>query len=230
MTWALRERWAASTFEGRETRLLCGSPVLGWEASPAHERGTKKMLRLRRLARDPVRLRLLAVLPLVIASTLVLTGCEKLTGGGWIASLTPGEKATFGFSARCKDSTDALGVPVALLYEGQFEFDDHAGNPQVVRVHGDIEPQGFANVPGSTCQDVANEPDVLMTGIFAGTYRTQPKMGPSSEGEFAVQVFDNGEGATIDDDFLCVHLVGFAIGGLVYDNCGDVEGGNIQVH
>jgi hypothetical protein len=227
--WALKGRWAASTFEGRETRLLCGSPVFGREASPAHERGTKKMLRLRRLARDPVRLRLLAVLPLVIVSTLVLTGCEKLTGGGWIPSLAPGEKATFGFSARCRDSTDALGLPVALLYEGQFEFDDHAANPQVVRVHGDIEPPVFANVPG-TCQDVANELDVMMTGIFSGTYRTQPKMGPSSEGEFGVQVFDNGQGATIDDDVLCVDLVGFAVGGLAYHNCGDVEGGNIQVH
>jgi hypothetical protein len=184
------------------------------------------MLRLRRLARDPVRLRLLAVLPLVIASTLVLTGCEKLTGGGWIPSLMPGEKATFGFSAKCRDGTTALGLPVALLYEGQFEFDDHSANPQVVRVHGNVEPLDFANVVGQTCQDVANEPDVLMTGVFGGTYRTQPKVGPSNTGEFLVEVIDGGEGGTINGDFFCVDLVG----GVTYTNCGDVQGGNIQVH
>lgn len=165
-----------------------------------------------------------AFMLVLVAFAFVVTGCEKLTGGGWIPSLMPGEKATFGFSAKCRDGTDELGNPVAQLFEGQFEFDDHAANPLVVRVHGDVEPQAFLNAPGQTCQDVASEP--LPVGRFGGTYRTQPKVGPSNTGEFLVTVIDGGEGGTINGDFICVELVG----GVTYNNCNDVQGGNIQVH
>jgi hypothetical protein len=186
------------------------------------------MLRPWKLVGGTGRLRLSAFALGVIAFAFVVTGCEKLTGGGWIPSLMPGEKATFGFSARCKDSTTDLGVPVALLYEGQFEFDDHAADPRVVRVHGDVDPQALSNVVGQTCADVANDTDVLshVVGEFGGTYRTQPKVGPIYTGDFVVDVFDGGEGGTINGDMIGVHLSG----GVTYNNVGEVQGGNIQVH
>jgi hypothetical protein len=179
------------------------------------------------LARIPGRLRLLAVIPVVVAFAFVVTGCDKLTGGGWIPSLAPslalGQKATFGFNARCKNTT-VDGAPFAVLYEGQFEFDDHAANP-LVRVHGDVEPMTLAG----RCEDFPGVPDdfsdlLALLPAFSGTYRTQPSVVPSLQGNFVVKVFDGGEPGKFND-FICVTLSG----GLNYTNCDFVQGGNIQV-
>jgi hypothetical protein len=134
-----------------------------------------------------------------------------------------GGKATFGFTAKCRTRT-IEGTPTAVFYEGQFEFDDHAFNP-LVRIHGDVEPIEFFNVPGRTCRDLSRELDLETLSGFEGTYRTQPQVVPSSQGEFAVGVADAGEPG-IDGDEICVSLAG----GIVYLNCGSVRGGNIQVH
>lgn len=186
------------------------------------------MMRPLRLARGFRRLRVAGLVAVGIGVTVMLTGCAKLTGGGWIPSLVPGQKATFSFSAKCQNTT-VDGVPVARLYEGQFEFDDHAFSP-LVRVHGDVQPDAFGTVPGQTCSQVSKETALIDLSGFAGTYRTQPDIVPSLQGEFAVAVFDGGEPATINGDTICVDLVG---PGLVpvgeYFNCGVVQGGNIQV-
>jgi hypothetical protein len=184
------------------------------------------MMRRWRLTNESRRLGLLGIIPLVIASLFVLTGCEKLTGGGWIQSqsLVLGTKATFGFTAKCKNTT-IDGLPAAVFYQGQFESDDHAVNP-LIRVHGDVEPDAFGTVPGETCKDLATELDPIMESGFRGTYRTQTQVVPSSQGEFAVFVADGGEPGTISGDFICVSLVG---PGIDYLNCNVVQGGNIQV-
>ena len=86
--------------------------------------------------------RLVGVVALLIAFAFLLTGCDRATGGGWIPSLSPtGGHATFAFSAKCKNST-IDGVPTAVFYQGQFDFDDHAFNP-LVRVHGVVSPDEF---------------------------------------------------------------------------------------
>jgi predicted small secreted protein len=187
------------------------------------------MMRLSRLGAESGRRPLLGLIVLVIASSFVVTGCDRLTGGGWIqsAAVLSGGKATFGFSAKCRDTT-VDGVPIAELYDGQFQFDDRSFNPRV-RVHGDVEPNVFGTAPGQTCRQVANDLHVVRQQLsgFQGTYRTQPAVVPSSEGEFAVSVFDAGEGGNLlDDDQLCVDLTG----GVTYFNCGPVQGGNIQVN
>lgn len=173
-------------------------------------------LRPRGLAGRSGRLRLLAVIPVLVTFAFVAAGCDKLKGGGWIPSLMPGQKATFGFSARCKNTT-VDSVPSVRIYEGQFEFDDHAANPLVVRVHGDVEPVTLEG----RCEDF---PDDVPASTFIGEYRTQPKVGPSSQGLFQVDVVDGGEPG-IDGDSTCVTL----FGDVAYTNCGDVQGGNIQV-
>jgi hypothetical protein len=176
------------------------------------------MLRSRRTGR------LLGTMPVVIVLAFVLTGCDTLRGGGWIqsASLSLGEKATFGFTARCKTRHEN-GLPTAVFYEGQFEYDDHGANP-LVRIHGNVEPNEFFSLPGQTCQDAATEPDLPMS-TFAGTYRTQPRVRPSVQGDFQVFVADGGEPGSINGDEICVSLSG----GIIYMNCGIVQGGNVQV-
>jgi hypothetical protein len=180
-----------------------------------------------RLAQRPRRLCVARPVALGIVVTVMLTGCASLKGGGWIPSLSLGQKATFGFSAKCQDTT-IEGVPVARLYEGQFEFDDHSFSP-LVRVHGDVEPDVFGTVPEETCSQVSKETALMNLSGFRGTYQTQPDVVPSLQGEFAVAVFDGGEPATINGDMICVDLVGPGLPVAGYTNCGVVQGGNIQI-
>jgi hypothetical protein len=187
------------------------------------------MMRLSRLGAESGRRSLLGIIALVIASAFVVSGCDRLTGGGWIesAALLADGKANFGFSAKCRNTT-VDGVPVAELYDGQFQFDDRAFNPRV-RIHGDIEPiPVFGTVVGQTCRQVASDLHLVpqMLSGFQGTYRTQPEVVPAATGEFVVTVFDGGEGGILDDDEICVDLAG----GITYMNCGAVQGGNIQVN
>jgi hypothetical protein len=188
------------------------------------QRKVERMMRLSR-PRAVTGRYLLGIVLLAIASSLVLTGCDRLTGGGWINSLNvvSGGRATFAFSARCRDTTVG-GVPVAELYDGQFQFDDRGFNP-VVWVHGDVDPNVFGTVPGETCRQVASETELVPLSGFQGTFRTKPGVFPVGQGEFSVAVFDGGEGQSIDDDVICVDLAG----GVTYTNCGPVRGGNIQV-
>jgi hypothetical protein len=180
-----------------------------------------------RLARMRRQLRVAGPVALGIVATVMLTGCASLTGGGWIPSLALGQKATFAFSAKCQDTT-VDGLPVAQLYEGQFQFDDHFFSP-LVRVHGDVEPDPFGTMPGETCSQVSKETALVNLSGFRGTYQTQPDIPPSLQGEFAVAVFDGGEPATINGDTICVDLVGPGLPVAEYLNCGVVQGGNIQV-
>jgi hypothetical protein len=182
----------------------------------------------------PGRLRLFGLIPLVLALAFMATGCTKMTGGGWIPSLSPasGEKATFGFTAKCKTTT-VLGVPTAVLHEGQFQFHDHGLN---VDVHGTVQPVDFFSVPGMTCKQLAaSDPNLLGLGQFAGTYRTQPGMTPSHEGEFVIGVSDAGKPPGIDPvtgelgaDGVCIDLAGVSEV-FSYANCGELQGGEIKI-
>jgi hypothetical protein len=181
------------------------------------------MMRPRIFRRGSENRRTLGVIAVLIALAFLLTGCDRVTGGGWIPSLSPtGGRATFSFTAKCRNRT-IDGIPTAVFYEGQFEFDDHGFNP-LVRVHGDVEPVEFFNVPEQSCRDLSRELDLVTLTGFQGTYRTQPQVLPGSQGEFAVAVFDGGESG-INGDEICVSLAG----GIEYLNCGVVQGGNIQV-
>jgi hypothetical protein len=183
------------------------------------------MLRPWRLVKDRPRVRLLGVIPVVIAFAFVASGCDTLTGGGWIQSLslTLGQRASFSFTARCQ-TTRVDGIQMAEFYDGQFEFSDQAFDP-LVRVHGDVEPAVFDSEPGTCSEFKKAELNTLMASGFQGTYRTKSQ--PSSQGEFVVGVADGGEPATISGDFICVSLFG---PGIDYTNCGIVQGGNLQVH
>ena len=185
------------------------------------------MLRPSLLTRGPKQRRTLAVIPLALALALVASGCDKLTGGGWIqsATLVVGQKASFSFIAHCKTSTTA-GVPTANFYDGEFEFSDQSFNP-LLRIHGDINPAPvFGELPGVSCAEFKKtDLDPIMASGFEGVYRTQPSVTPAMQGSFVVTVFDGGEPATIAGDTICISLDG----AFTYANCGVVQGGNIQV-
>jgi len=184
------------------------------------------MLRGSRLTGGSRRGRLLLIIPVIIAAAFITSGCDKLTGGGWIqsASVFVDGKATFSLSARCQ-TTWLDGIPTASFYDGQFEYDDHVFNP-VIRVHGDVNPFQFGGVPGETCrQFTKTDLSFLLASGFAGTYRTQPQVVPALTGDFVVGVVDGGNPSSIDGDFICVSLAG----GIDYSHCGDVQGGNITI-
>jgi hypothetical protein len=146
------------------------------------------------------------------------SGCDKVTGGGWIVSFgNPLEKATFGFSAKCRNRT-VNSTPVAVLYEGQLEY-QHKGAD--IRIHGDVEPNQFVQFEGMTCQQIKDQPpSIAGVGMFNGIYRAQTGGG---QGDFGVQVFDSGEPGVNGDTF-CIMLTG----AIEHANCGSVQGGNIQ--
>jgi hypothetical protein len=170
--------------------------------------------------------RLFAVVPLVVAVAFVASGCDRLTGGGWIDSAMPlsGGKASFSFTAHCSNTT-IDGIPAAEFYDGQFEFTDTAFDPGL-RIHGDIQPFGGVE-PGTTCSQFKKaDLDLLGASGFQGVYRTQSKSGPVRQGNFVVTVADGGEPSTITGDDICISLDG----AFIYPtHCGIVQGGNIQV-
>jgi hypothetical protein len=169
------------------------------------------------------RLRTVGVIPLV-ALAMLASGCDKLTGGGWIQSesLVLGQKASFSFVAHCRNAT-VDGMPAAEFYDGEFEFSDQSFDP-LVKIHGDVEPWVFGTEPGVTCsQFKKTDLNLFPASGFQGTYRIQ--VAPGGQGDFVVSVADAGEPASITGDTICVSLAG----AVTYDNCGIVEGGNIQV-
>jgi hypothetical protein len=171
------------------------------------------------------RRRLFGLIPLVIGLAMVASGCDKLTGGGWIqsASLVLGQKASFSFVAHCSNTT-VDGVPAAEFYDGEFEFSDQSFNP-LVKIHGDVQPWVFGTELGVTCSEFKKTDLNLFTAMgFQGVYRTQTT--PSGQGNFVVEISDGGEPASIDGDTITVSLDG----AVDYFNVGVVQGGDIQIH
>jgi hypothetical protein len=161
----------------------------------------------------------------IVASALVLTACDQVNGGGTMASLVPGQKANFGFSAKCRTVTSG-GVSSAQFYNGQFEFHDDAVG---VAIHGDVTPDASSIFTGTTCADMDQVAESMGMNFtrFQGTYRDQHDPGT---GRFEVTVTDNGEPGT--NDMLCVTLTPATPPAIPYANCGagTISSGNIQVH
>jgi hypothetical protein len=181
--------------------------------------------------------RAIGLIPTLLIVALVASGCTKITGGGWIQSYSDeNEKATFGFTAMCKNTTTTVAgieVPTAVLHGGQFEFDDHGVG---ISVHGTVERFPMQEFPSMTCKDLRADPNLLGTAIFSGTYRTQPGMTPAHTGEFVVQVSDGGKPPRVDlgsgtvvADSICIELAGVSEPLFAYQNCGDLQGGSIKV-
>ena len=154
----------------------------------------------------------------VVALALLMSGCYKATGGGWIPSLTGG-KAHFGFSVMCK-TTYQNGVPFANLYDGQLEWQDG-----LVKLHGNVEPFDFESVPGTRCQDIREALASNGPLQFSGNC-SRPQQGGES-GVFVAVVEEDSSFCNIGEDFISLTLIGGRY--LGYFNEGCVRQGSIQV-
>ena len=146
------------------------------------------------------------------ALALALLGCTatKGTGGGWIPSTVPGEKATFGFEGHCDPR--GLQPPLGCTPRGTGHYDDKAANVQMQLVQ-------LGPTFGITCQGTTVE------------YRSTERMRPGS-GTATVSVCDNDtlpagpDVARLADKFSITVISGPYTG---YTNTGFVLGGNIKI-
>jgi hypothetical protein len=163
------------------------------------------------------------VLAIVAAVTVLVVGCDKLVGGGWIPGLYGG-KANFGVIIQCEDTEFG---PVAV---GNFQYNDHSAG---VRFHGlfDLYTTAMSN-EYETCaeaKETAQEYGYGYSIHATGECKTQPN---KRSGRFYIQ-YDSFEHRDWPPEFhhrLRVVTDGCGeIGGGQYVNVGFVQGGNINM-
>ena len=178
---------------------------------------------------------------MALAAVLVLGAC-RADGGGFIGDPLEGGPvsvyqgdAEFGFTFYC-EMTVKKNRPRAVI-TGEITYHDSPSSiilegdleptlfPEI-RLHGTVEPLIVPNVP--SCEEAV---EGLPAALFEGTYRPQVKALRSQQGEFVVQVFDQGEPGSsreeITGDSFSIELIGGAYNG--YTRGGYIEGGNVQV-
>jgi hypothetical protein len=166
---------------------------------------------------------------LLALSFVVLAGCETATGGGFIPSQPTGaDKATFGFTTHCKNTTLENGDVEAQL-KGQFQYYDREAD---VRFHAFLPPVTEIAPPDET--DACAFFDTIVEQEFGEDsfvleYRVQggPKEEREELGLVRIHVVDAGEPGINGDELTIEVLSGPYMG---YTNTGFIEGGNIQVH
>jgi hypothetical protein len=172
--------------------------------------------------------RILVVLAMVAVGMLVAS-CERATGGGFIPSQPTGaDKATFGFSTNCKNTTLENGAVAQI--KGQLQYYDREAD---VRFHASLKPNTVeVGEPGVTdacafLDEVAEQE--FGEDSFVLFYRVQggPKEERLEEGAVRFHVVDGGEPG-INGDELTIEVLSGPYEG--YTNTGFIEGGNIQVH
>lgn len=178
---------------------------------------------------------------MALAAVLTLGAC-RATGGGYIGDPLDGSPvaasqgdAGFGFTFTC-DLEVKKGKPRAVI-RGVITYHDDPSSITLasdlrptlfpeIRLHGTVEPLIVPNV--ASCAEAV---EGLPAALFEGTYRPQAKALRSQQGEFVVQVFDQGEPGgsqgEITGDSFAIELIGGAYNG--YSRGGYIEGGNVQV-
>jgi hypothetical protein len=178
---------------------------------------------------------------MAVAAVLVLGAC-RADGGGFIGDPLEGGPvsvfqgdAEFGFNFFC-EMTVKKNRPRAVI-TGEITYHDSPSSiilegdleptlfPEI-RLHGTVEPLIVPNVP--SCEEAV---EGLPAALFEGTYRPQEKALRSQQGEFVVQVFDQREPGSsqeeITGDSFSIELIGGAYNGYTRGGC--IEGGNVQV-
>ena len=176
------------------------------------------------------------------AATLLVLGACRADGGGFIGDPLEGGPvsvfqgdAEFGFTFSCEMEVKK-NRPRAVI-RGEITYHDSPSSITLeggleptlfpeIRLHGTVEPLIVPKVP--SCVEAV---EGLPAALFEGTYRPQDKALRSLQGEFVVQVFDQGEPGRsqeeITGDSFSIELIGGAYNG--YTRGGYIEGGNVQV-
>src|SRR5262249_50053546 len=167
------------------------------------------------------------IVMLMGVAVLALAGCTgnpgKVTGDGWIQSVSGNGKANFGFNGQqC--------VPGEL--KGEFDYYDQ---PLGVKMHSAVVSASLCagdnsgQIPSAAC-GVCTElglPIGTTYGIDFPYRSTNPKV--PGEGFGIVCVTDNGEGKNAaQPDILGILIIDGPYSG--YSNINYVQGGNIQSH
>lgn len=138
---------------------------------------------------------------------LLLAGCSTFfTGGGWLPSVVPGQKATLGVEFRCDAGT--TGGQTCATGQARGSYNDHGAGVQFA--FAGILGAGGPLLGGNTC--------------FSGTVGyTSPRGG----GMVLVTACDNGQpGAGHDALTLAVQSGPYS----GYLNSGTLQGGNFIAH
>ena len=193
------------------------------------QKSIAKESRHRRLARR------LGIAVMALVALLTLGAC-RATGGGYLppqVGLFPG-KAEFGFNFTCEVETEKKRAVIRGTIT--YHDDPSPGFPKGIKLHGTVDPffielNELPEGPDITCENA----DVLagIEGIpyarFQGEYRSQDTTlpAPSKPGRFQVDVFDQGEPASLEGDSFDILLTYGEYP--AYNRFGFVKGGNIQV-
>ena len=158
-------------------------------------------------------------------ATLLMLGACRADGGGFIGDPLDGGPvsvfqgdAEFGFTFSC-DMEVKKNRPRAVI-RGEITYHDDPSSITLegdltptlfpkIRLHGTVEPLVVPNVP--SCEEAV---EGLPAALFEGRYRPQDKAIRSQQGEFVVQVFDQGEPGSsqeeITGDSFSIELIGGA--------------------
>jgi len=158
-----------------------------------------------------------------IRSTLIVTalgmtnvgcfgGSGRAGGGGWMPSVVEGEKASFGFHAKCED-----GVGKATL-----SYHDHGLGISFNVAQLTLDETTHAN----TLCGIASVDEFTDAADFLGTYTPQP----ASAGEGGVILAgyaDNGLPGPSNEDAMLVQLIGGIYDG--YTNIQLISQGQVNI-
>jgi len=175
-------------------------------------------------------IRAMAIVSVFAVAPIVITGCQKATGGGVLATYTG--TATFGFQSQCHDIGYPVGQVTPDLYvghvTGQFQYKEKSTG---VAFHGDMDFIPFEYSSDMTSCEVIDQlfaaDGLPHAHLMAGTYTPQPKTaGPG--GQVAVAVIDSDVEFCPNGDALAIQLEGGIYDGYYTEGC--LEHGNIVVH
>jgi len=162
----------------------------------------------------------------VVGAIAIMTGCHKVTGGGWIDGVNGG-KATFAFQGQCvRQDPDGSGEQ-SFFYRGQFQFNDRLAG---VKVHAEMLRFALFGDESQSCEESAE---------FFGSFDPRNEASfsavcQSPTGEFGfitVDVVDEGTPGSLSGDFINISIDGACTSdGQPYSNSGIIRGGNIVVH
>lgn len=154
----------------------------------------------------------LVVTALGMTTVGCLNGNGRAGGGGWMPSVVSGEKATFGFHAKCED-----GIGKASL-----SYKDHGADVSFKVAQLTLDETTHAN----TLCGIASLDEFTDAANFVGTYTPQP-VSAGEGGVVLVGYADNGLPGQSNEDAMVVELQGGIYDG--YINVQIISQGQVNI-
>ena len=173
--------------------------------------------------------RIVSTLALTAIATFTLSGCNKITGGGWLEG-GDGGLVSFGFNAQpvgeapgdCEFNPFGFSGPGCWASKGRFNLIDHgtvSGQPTHVR--GDFTGTYTGQSP-LACS--AGAPEVCAS-VFTGIAVVD-----GFDYAMRLRITDNGQGGNVTGDFFELFLSPTNGGAPIGPYVSTIGGGNLTVH